>query len=571
MATSDTTGLERPPAVPRFARAALRGLCLASLAATLVVLGGTAFVLYRETQWLPDPVYSEDLGKRNSEAFFHGTIGTEVAPLPVMQVLPAMFPEHFQPLGKDAGTWDRQFGFIPSERLPVPHPRGESLENLPLGFTLSNYRPRSGAPSPVKFVGLACATCHTTFIRRPDGSDFLAVGTGNTALNLFAWLDAFQAALLDRDRFTAEKIFAAYEQTANPPLSLEERLMIRLWLSGAQAKLAADVEKYDQPYGEGKSLNPDIVPTGPCRTQPFRTLVRTALHRPGAGMHVYTKIAAVYWQDLEGGWGQFDGGIKGLDRRSSGAAFAAGATVQNMNLAEIADNIRWASAYLKELKGPHWEQVFPLGPAIDEDRAEQGKQVYLDHCDRCHGHPEGDRKHPATLRWVRGKDQETLTPLDRIGTDPERVTFRYYDELPDTLAGLFPEGHQFDFPRDALRPLPGDPTRGYFNKPLHSAFSRAPYLHNASVLTLKELIHLAERRPVFLRGENRYDVEAVGLSSPDARDPGAAVPRLYFRFDTRVAGNSNRGHDYPWPRAEVEKDAKKRADLEHLLEYLKTL
>src|SRR5262249_25308728 len=503
------------------------------------------------------------------EAFFHGTIGTEVAPLPVMKVLPAMFPEHFQPLGKDAGDWSRQFGFIPSARTPVPHPGGESLEGLPMGFTLSHYRPKFGAPSPVKFVGLACATCHTTLIRRPDAKDFLVVGTGNTSLNLFAWLDAFQAALRDKERFTAARIFEEYEKT-NPALSFEEKLMVRLWLNGAQAKLAEDEQKYDQPYGQGKSLSPEYVPTGPCRPQPFRTLVRTALHRPGATMHVYTKVAAVFWQDLEEGWGQFDGGIKGLDRRSSGAAFAAGATVQNMNLPEIADNIRWASAYLKDLKGPRWEDVFP-DRRIDTVKAEKGKAVYLAHCHRCHGHPEGGRTRPDTLRWVRGNDQETLTPLDKTGTDPERVTSRYSEELPDVLAGLFPKGHQSDSPRDHLRPLPGDPTRGYFNKPLHSAFSRAPYLHNASVLTLKELINLADRKPVFFRGENRYDVEAVGLWSPEEKDYKVGDPRLYFRFDTRVSGNSNRGHDYPWPRVEVEKDTKKQADLENLLEYLKTL
>src|SRR5439155_11510583 len=129
------------------------------------------------------------------------TIGTEVAPLPVMIVLPTLFPEHFLPLGEEAGTWHQQFGFIPSDRPPVPNPGGESLKGLPLGFTVSHYRPKSRAPSPVKFVGLGCATCHTTLIRRPDGSDFLVVGTGNTALNLFGWLDAFQAALRDKERF----------------------------------------------------------------------------------------------------------------------------------------------------------------------------------------------------------------------------------------------------------------------------------------------------------------------------------------------------------------------------------
>ncbi len=571
MASSNGGAAGQPTTVSRVARWVLRGGCVAAIVATAVVLLLTGYLLFREAQWLPaaapPPQGPAEEATRRHQAFFHGTIGTEVVPLPVLKALRARAPEHFQPLGREgAGDWVRQFGFIPSERAPVAHPGGESLKGLPLGFTLSHYRPRSGAPSPVKFVGLACATCHTSLIHRPDGTTFLVVGTGNTALNLFAWLDAFQAALLDEEKLTVAAVAAEHEKT-NPALSLEERAMIAVWLQGARAKLREDAPKYDLPYGGRRSMDADLVPTGPGRTQPFRTLVRNVLHRPGATMRVYTKIATVFWQDLEAGWGQFDGGIHGLHRRSSGAAFAAGATVQNMNLPEIADNIRWASDYLKDLKGPRWEDVFPDRP-VDAAKANLGKSVYLAHCNRCHGHPEGRAE---ALRWVKGELQGELTPLDQIRTDPERVTFRYYEELPDVLAGLFPKGHEFDFPRDELRPRPGDPTRGYLNKPLHSVFSRGPYLHNASVLTLKELIHLEDRRPVFFRGANPYDIEALGLWSPREGDPKAGTPPFYFRFDTRAAGNSNRGHDYPWRRQDVQQDTKKQADLENLLEYLKTL
>jgi hypothetical protein len=434
-----------------------------------------------------------------------------------------------------------------------------------VGFTLSNYRPRTGAPSPVLFVGLACATCHTTVLRREGQPDYFVIGTGNTALNLFAWIDAFQAAMTDDSdppRLTRARIVEEYEKSY-PPLSFEEQAMIALWLNGIRAKLKEDVQKYDQPFGGTGSLDPALVPTGPGRTQPFRTLVRGLLHRPGSTMKVYTKIAAVYWQDLEDGWGQFDGGIHGLFRRSSGAAFAAGATVENMNLPEIADNIKWSSDYLKQLQGPRFDQVFPK-LKIDADQAARGKKVYVTHCNSCHGHPEPLSDKPGDVKWVAGSLQGQLTLLADIKTDPERVTFRYYEEIPDALSATFPKNHPFTFPRDELRPTPGDPKRGYLNKPIPSAFSRAPFLHNASVMTLRELIHLEERQVVFLRGENLYDPEALGLKSLPAG-------KLRFRFDTRVPGNSNLGHDYPWPREAVVQDAAKQQQLRDLLEYLKTL
>lgn len=559
----------------RFAALLLRILCLTALAGTAAVLLFAVALVLREPSWLPPPQPTADINRRNQEAFFHGTIGTELAPLPVLVALPAIFPEHFQPRGSaENGDWRRQFGFLPSMLAPVPEPRGLNTTDLPLGFTLSNYRPRTGAPSPVLFVGLACATCHTTVLRREGQPDYFVIGTGNTALNLFAWIDAFQAAITDNSdppRLTLPRIIQEYEKTY-PPLSLEERAMIALWLSGARAKLQEDMQKFDQPFGGAGSLNPDLVPTGPGRTQPFRTLVRSLLHRPGTTMKVYTKIAAVYWQELENGWGQFDGGIHGLERRSSGAAFAAGATVENMNLPEIANNIKWASAYLEKLKGPRFEQVFPH-LKIDTAKVARGKKVYLAHCDRCHGHPEPLPENPADIHWVPGPLQDCLTLLADIKTDPERVTFRYYEEIPDALSARFPKNHPFDFPRSELRPAPGDPKRGYWNKPIPSAFSRAPFLHNASVLTLKELIHLDDRKTIFFRGENLYDPEALGLHSPspDHGKPPKSASKLPFQFDTRVPGNSNRGHDYPWPREDVKQDPARQEQLQDLLEYLKTL
>jgi mono/diheme cytochrome c family protein len=514
---------------------------------TVVALLLTAALLYREGTWVRPEL------KGPKEAFFDRSIGTELIPLPVIQVLPELVREqkHFAPLGEEAGDWIDQFGFI--------RPEGEGTEGLPVGFTLSNYRPKSGAPSPVRFVGIGCATCHSSLIRRPDGTTFFVAGTGNASLNLFAWLDALQAAMLDEERVTLSTIKEAYRKKYEKDLGFEETQMIRVWLAGFRKTLRENEPRFDAPFGGGESLTEAAAPTGPGRTQPFRTLVRSVLERPGSDMKVFTKIAPVFHEDWQE-WAQVDGGIRGLNSRSALAVLAAGATTQNMAVPEIAHNIVKATDYVRDLRGPTFAEVFPdLAAKQDRKAIDRGRDVFRKHCATCHGQPGPNGS------WTRGERFGEVVKLAEINTDPERVTFRYFDELPDRVYEHFPEKHPFKFPREDLRPGPLGSVKGYMNKPLDSVFTRAPYLHNASVLTLAELINLEPRREVFFRGKNVFDVRRVGLLSPPEADK-----HHYFRFDTTARGNSNRGHDYPW-RYKDEKAGWNKKDLEDLLEYLKTL
>jgi hypothetical protein len=173
----------------------------------------------------------------------------------------------------------------------------------------------------------------------------------------------------------------------------------------------------------------------------------------------------------------------------------------------------------------------------------------------------------TAMNWTNGPKTNEVVPLTEIKTDGERVEFRHYGELGDRLFALFPSKHPFHFSRDQIRPAPGQENnqslRGYVNSPMDGIFLRAPYLHNASVLTLAELINLKKRRDVFYRGHNRYDVADVGFLSPDAPNR-----EDYFKFDMAVTGNSNKGHDYPWAYDDPKRDV---GDLTALLEYLKTL
>ena len=158
----------------------------------LVAVGliAIAILIWRERTWVT-PVTT----RGPQEAFLHGSIGTEVMPLAVALVLPDLFPDNFQPAGTQNGDWVEQFGFLRD-------PDRNNKTGLPIGFVVTNYRPQSGAPSPAPFVGFACALCHSTQVRTSeDEPGRIIYGPGSVSLNLFAWLDAFQASILARERF----------------------------------------------------------------------------------------------------------------------------------------------------------------------------------------------------------------------------------------------------------------------------------------------------------------------------------------------------------------------------------
>jgi hypothetical protein len=94
----------------------------------------------------------------------------------------------------------------------------------------------------------------------------------------------------------------------------------------------------------------------------------------------------------------------------------------------------------------------------------------------------------------------------------------------------------------------------YKARPLNGIWATAPYLHNGSVPTLRALLTApALRDPVFCVGSREFDPVDVGFESKSGP----------FTFDTRLPGNSNRGHSIGTQLTEPQKN--------DLLEYLKTL
>lgn len=497
------------------------------------------------------------------EAFLTGTIGTEIAPLAVVKVLPSIVPEAFRP----AGDMTEQFGFL-------ARAADDPAAGLPYGMTVSNYRPLSGAPSPIPFVGVGCSACHTTELRNgPDGAPRRVSGAGNARLDLIGWGNAVQAAIMARDPegewvLTMDRIVEASGEDI--PL-IPDRIVISVWLSQARAAAEKLAQTYDEKQIGPAQRDSRFTPEGPGRTKPFASLVRRLLNRPGHDP-AYSKIPAVFNQGAKE-WAQFDGSIRSDKLRSGLAAMTIQASRENMAQPEIGRNVTGAAVYLRDLKGPTFAETFPEA-APDPDAAARGAAVYGDYCAACHGAPGADGWDSAGASRF-----GEVIPLGEIGTDPVRVTFRHAAALSAAIVdymSIYPEGHPFRTPPSMIRPNPEDPDSfvpGYLAAPIDSAFARAPYLHNASVLSMAELINLEPRRTRFCRGRAIYDVERLGLAyvAPSADAEGRPACDLaspeYFLFDAGRAGNGSSGHDYPWAYGAP---GWNEAELRDLLAYLKT-
>ena len=501
----------------------------------LFLAAALGFVLLEKTWVGKEPSTPE-------EYFLYGSTGTELMPLPVFKVLPDIFPENFQPAGKDAGDWVDQFGFV----------RGKEgvNEGLPLGVDVSYYRPKSGAPTPVPFVGFNCAACHTAKIRRSPGDEGVTVyGMGNSAIDLVAFGEAVKTSVLD-PKLTTDVIVSTYEGKFHKSLGLTDKAMITVWLQGARKGIRADMPLRGWPIGGAQLRDARYMASGPGRNEPMKETIRFLIDQTPAPTGGSSEIPSLYHQERRD-WAQYDGSVRDPMTRNSLAALGVGASVINLRVPGILHTLQQSYQYLYGHDGPRYSEIFP-DHKIDTAKVERGSKVYREYCGDCHGWPDGSGQ------WIKGKRQGDVVPQPEVGTDDSRVNFRYYNESGQLIYDFFPEGHPLKPKREDVRA-----GHGYINYALESSFSRAPYLHNGSVATLAELINLKPRRPVLYRGANIYDPVGVGLSIPDKPDA-----KDYFVYDTKAYGNGNQGHDYPWT---YKGKGWNEAELTDLLEYLKTL
>ena len=209
------------------------------------------------------------------------------------------------------------------------------------------------------------------------------------------------------------------------------------------------------------------------------------------------------------------------------SALGDGATPRTIPI----DDLDAIESWLMDVKPP----PFPF--PIDQALAAQGQAVWEQHCASCHA--------------FGGERTGKVIPLEEIGTDRHRLdmwtagSVKAYNDFAD--------GYDWDF-KGFVK------TNGYVAAPLDGVWIRAPYLHNGSVPTLRDLLEPPGQRPqVFYRGYDVYDPVAGGFISNVPEEAG----KPFTRFSTADAANSNQGHLYGTDLSPGEKAA--------LVEYLKAL
>ncbi len=196
-------------------------------------------------------------------------------------------------------------------------------------------------------------------------------------------------------------------------------------------------------------------------------------------------------------------------------------------------------AFLSELQPPR----YPL--PIEQDEAARGKVIFEQHCAECHGtYGEG------------GAYPEKRIRLSEVGTDPLRLQALTVQHRANYAASWFAHLGQQQTETEV---------DGYVAPPLDGIWASAPYFHNGSVPTLWDVLHPEERPSVWRRTGLGLDHQRLGLQV-ERLENMPRVDESYQRrwyFDTKRAGKSASGHDYPNALSEREKES--------LLEYLKTL
>ena len=271
-------------------------------------------------------------------------------------------------------------------------------------------------------------------------------------------------------------------------------------------------------------------------------------------------------------WFHWDGNTNSFMERNIGQAMGLGAIADLETGASTISplNIHTLESFYSRLAPPTWPEDHFGAVDTASQRYRTGAALFVQHCARCHDRQEGGQN---------GPEGSITYGLAEIGTDPLRA-LNFASPLGDgkpftrdlqavaekvkNHAGIeanqAEHRGQLDLPDHQIRWIS---TLGYVARPLEGAWATAPYLHNGSVPTLDDLLKPEEQRPVcFPLGHREYDPVKLGYVSENTKVPPAEQAHM-FVYDTRIEGNSNRGHRYG-----TQLDSN---DRESLLEYLKVM
>ena len=461
------------------------------------VYGWTKF--FRE---VPQPAWvTEDPHMR----FKYGSIGAEAdagIPYWIFYVLPRVFPDKLPGPGGYAA-----FGVAWEQGM-----------ELPVGFTKKT----------IGFARVAntCAVCHTASYRVSEDSNPVFVPTGpNHTLDLAAFF-RFLIDCAKDPRFTPDVLMREINLVTD--LAWDDALIYRYLIIPITKKRLLERERQF-----AWLYHPAFPDWGRGRDDAMNLTKYFMIRWPMDDSFGPTDMPSIWnlgkYQPDEGHRMNFAGDSHNARSVVIDSALGLLGAPPKDNAKFLAE-IDWMLDYLKAARAPAYP--FPIDTAL----AEQGKAVFEATCARCHA----------------SERTGTVVPIEEVGTSRDRIDT--WNEKAAYEANKVVDGMGIE--REGLVE---EPLRGYVAAFLDGIWLRAPYLHNGSVPTLRDLLEPAAARPVtFWRGYNVYDPEHVGFVTT-----GEAAEQAGSLHDTRLKGGGNQGHDFGTALPDEDKAA--------LVEYLKTL
>ena len=386
----------------------------------------------------------------------------------------------------------------------------EEGHELPVGFTKKTIG--------FDRVAINCAACHTTTVRAtPKDKPMLFLGGPSSRFRPQGYL-RFLFACAQDPRFNPDAMMSEIERLTN--LSFIDKALYRYVLIPQTKKMLIKQANEDYAW---MNTRPEW---GPGRTDmnPFQLVV---MHLPDNGTIGSTDMMSIWNERAHEGMLRHSDGLNStLIEPVISAALAAGATKASVDI----DGLKRVNDFLLDL--PAAKYPFP----IDQTLAARGNEIYTARCASCHA--------------FGGATTGKIVPIEELGTDPNRMN--HWPQVAADTFNKYAEGYSWKF--NNFRS-----SKGYVAVALDGVWARAPYLHNGSVPTLRDLLEAPENRPkVFYRAYDVYDQQNVGFISS-----GLEAEREGWKLDTSVQGNNNSGHLWGVDLSAEDKKA--------LIEFLKSL
>ena len=571
----------------------------------------------KKTVWLDQGIAKEKLSW-----YYHADQGTRTFGFPYEWFMALEQPTIswllFTEVGlfSDSAYLDR-YGFIADTIIP-------GKKALPIGFAQGGpMLDPTGAPwknprnkQDMTGVGLTCAGCHTGSFTYKDTA--VVIDGGPALTDLFKMKQGMGVALV-LTRYLPGRFSRFAERILGPDSTVDDRETLKNQLDQviAQYKRVKNLEERVasqsilEGYGRLDALNR-------IGNQVFSIDLKNPENYAGSSAPVhFPRIWNTPWFD----WVQYNGSIMQPMVRNAGESLGVSA---ELNLIDPSKGLYKSSVDVKSLfemeqmiKGdtqPNAKDGFPglrspkwpndILPPIDQKLADKGAELYKTHCQECHRPPVSSAAFWDFNNkdwWTKNEAGEPIlkvenVPISHIGTDPAQAA----DMISRTVAlptnlGIDKSGfadalgavvartvnYVFDQQKPPVSPAERKRIDGYMPnelrgelaykvRPLNGVWATPPYLHNASVPTIEDLLGDPEKRPAkFYLGSREYDPVKLGYKTDPITNG--------FEFDTSIRGNSNRGHEF---RKDYNKDKEIKGvigpalsadDRKALIEYLKTL